>query len=364
MNKREKILIVDDTQINIDILKSMLKNQEYEFLSTTDPYKAIKIIQKENIDLILLDIVMPIIDGYEVCKLLKKNESTKSIPVIFITIKNENMEKGFEVGAVDYIAKPFKVEELLARVKTHLNLRKYQLTLEQRIKEEVEKNNKQSKLIFHQSKMLAMVEMMDNIAHQWRQPLAKINSVIFSLDKEINTLHIDKEQVDVHLSQIETYTENMSDTIEEFISFVKKGDKKELYNLSESIHNSLKIIDNIITKHNISIKLNFDNSIFLNGFKSEFQQLFLIFINHLKDTFIRSKQENREIKIILEEIDDNIFIHICNNIEEKEDYNDNNLKFFDTSTDLNIAKMIIEDSMKGILVYENTNDSNCLKIKL
>ncbi|MCP3943107.1 MAG: response regulator [Desulfobacteraceae bacterium] len=117
------VLIVDDAVINIDILVSALEN-DYDISVALDGESALETVKKEKPDLILLDINMPGIDGYEVCHRLKNSPVYKSIPIIFLTglTSLKNKTKGFEEGAVDYITKPFEISEVKARVKTHLEL--------------------------------------------------------------------------------------------------------------------------------------------------------------------------------------------------------------------------------------------------
>ena len=123
---RGDILIVDDTHSNLQLLVSMLKDYGYKARPVSSGPAGIRAAQSSPPDLILLDINMPQIDGYEVCKRLKADEKLKSIPVIFISGLNEPLDKvrAFQVGGVDYITKPFEVEEVAARVDTHLNLRR------------------------------------------------------------------------------------------------------------------------------------------------------------------------------------------------------------------------------------------------
>jgi len=123
MNKKSTILVVDDEKINLNILIDLL-GDEYSVIVALDGHKALKQVQKREIDLILLDIMMPEMDGYEVCRILKSQDKTKDIPILFITAKtdDESIVKGFEIGGVDYITKPFRPIELKARVKTHLKL--------------------------------------------------------------------------------------------------------------------------------------------------------------------------------------------------------------------------------------------------
>jgi two-component system, sensor histidine kinase and response regulator len=120
-----KVLIVDDNPVNIDILSKTLRREGYEFSFAKNGEKALKIAEKIIPDIILLDIMMPGMDGYEVCERLKQDITTRDIPVIFISAltETEDIVRGFDLKAVDYITKPFKKEEVLSRVKTHLCLR-------------------------------------------------------------------------------------------------------------------------------------------------------------------------------------------------------------------------------------------------
>jgi len=119
-----KLLIVDDTPANIDVLRKFMGGEGYDISVAPDGEIALNIVNKNKPDLILLDVMMPGIDGFEVCRQLKENEETKDIPVIFVTAKIETSDivKGFQVGGVDYITKPFKREEVLSRVNTHLKI--------------------------------------------------------------------------------------------------------------------------------------------------------------------------------------------------------------------------------------------------
>lgn len=122
------ILVVDDDLKNIQVGINFLKqNKNYHLIFATSGEQALERVRETSFDLILLDILMPTMDGYEVCSRLKAEESTKHIPVIFLTAKNEedSLVKGFELGGADYITKPFNAAELHARVKTHLELHYY-----------------------------------------------------------------------------------------------------------------------------------------------------------------------------------------------------------------------------------------------
>ncbi len=129
--EKATILVVDDTPDNLMLISTLLK-KFYKVKVANSGEKALKIVESEfPPDLILLDIMMPEMDGYEVCQRLKANDKTKDIPVIFLTSKSDaNHEtKGFELGAVDYITKPITLQVVLARVKTHLDMEKMQMFL-------------------------------------------------------------------------------------------------------------------------------------------------------------------------------------------------------------------------------------------
>jgi adenylate cyclase len=119
-----RILIVDDTPANIQALAAILRSKGYQISAATNGKQALEVLARMQPDLILLDVMMPEMDGFETCRRLKAAERWRQIPVIFLTSKTETADivQGFELGAVDYVAKPFNAPELLARVNTHLTI--------------------------------------------------------------------------------------------------------------------------------------------------------------------------------------------------------------------------------------------------
>lgn len=125
------ILVVDDNQENLKVVSNYLRDKKYKIALALDGVNALKILETNKIDLILLDIMMPGMDGFEVCRKIKSNPATENIPVIFLTAKNdtEDVVTGFEIGGVDYISKPFRKEELYVRVNNHIQLKLMRDTL-------------------------------------------------------------------------------------------------------------------------------------------------------------------------------------------------------------------------------------------
>jgi len=119
-----RILVVDDTPANLQALAATLKEKGYQISVATNGRQALEAVARVRPDLILLDVMMPEMDGFEACRRLKASDATNDIPIIFLTARTETSDivKGFELGAVDYVPKPFNAHELLARVNTHLTM--------------------------------------------------------------------------------------------------------------------------------------------------------------------------------------------------------------------------------------------------
>lgn len=131
---QETVFVVDDVPANLGVLFDALEISGFKILIDTDGKSAIDAIGQVLPDIILLDVMMPGMDGFETCRILKSNPGTRDIPIIFMTALNEVIDevKGLELGAVDYIIKPFRVEIVLARIRTQLTLRNLQKSLEKK----------------------------------------------------------------------------------------------------------------------------------------------------------------------------------------------------------------------------------------
>ena len=124
----DKVLIVDDTRLNINILTDILVKDKLIVSSTDSSVDIVDLVLKENPDVILLDIVMPVVDGFEVCRLLKNNENLRDIPIIMVTADTSSVsiKKALDLGAFDYVKKPFEEIEIVARIHSALKLKEYQ----------------------------------------------------------------------------------------------------------------------------------------------------------------------------------------------------------------------------------------------
>ncbi|GAB1544319.1 hypothetical protein NUACC21_69950 [Scytonema sp. NUACC21] len=147
-NSKANILVVDDTPANLRLLVNVLQQNGYKARPVTDGYSALEVVRASPPDLILLDILMPDLSGYEVCQKLKADPKTRDIPIIFLSALSEGLDKAkaFHVGSADYITKPFQVEEVLVRVANQLTLRNLQLQLQQK-NQELSQQNSQLQLL-------------------------------------------------------------------------------------------------------------------------------------------------------------------------------------------------------------------------
>jgi diguanylate cyclase (GGDEF)-like protein len=169
------VLIVDDTPENLHLLSSMLKDHGYTVRAMISGPMALKSVQIDPPDIILLDINMPTMNGYEVCRRLKADEQTRFIPVIFISALGEVMNKveAFKAGGIDYIPKPFQVEEVMARVNTHLSLRHMQVQLQEQnaqLQQEIhERSLAEDALRAANHRLVSLVEQLEqrNQEMQW-----------------------------------------------------------------------------------------------------------------------------------------------------------------------------------------------------
>lgn len=127
-----RILMVDDNPRNLQVLGAILKREGYELIVAVDGRQAVNAALRTRPDLILMDVMMPAMDGFEACRRIKADPDRRDIPLIFISARNEmdDLLQGFEAGAVDYVTKPFNQSELLARVRTHIELRRSRMALE------------------------------------------------------------------------------------------------------------------------------------------------------------------------------------------------------------------------------------------
>ena len=180
------ILVVDDSQENVRLLSHVLKEEGYKIREANTGKEALQIVEKNLPDIILLDVMMPGMNGFEVCKKLKQGEATQDIPIIFLSAVTDTDSKvtGFEVGGVDYITKPFQREEVLARIDLHVRLKQLQHELEQKIEALEEREHRLNALNQRKDWLMRI------LSHDIRNPVTGIIGVaelLFNTSDSFNT---------------------------------------------------------------------------------------------------------------------------------------------------------------------------------
>ena len=219
-DNKGNILIVDDTPENLQVLSATLSDRGYKVRGVIKGTMAIRAAKSAPPDLILLDIKMPDLTGYEVCEQLKADPQTKEIPVIFISALDEVLDKvkAFEIGGVDYITKPFQVEEVLARVEHQLTIKRLQkqlLTQNQQLQEEIVERRKAEEVAAAASK--AKSQFVANMSHELRTPL---NAILGFTQVMLRDRHLSSEQVE-NLRIISRSGEHLLDLINDVLDFSK-----------------------------------------------------------------------------------------------------------------------------------------------
>ncbi len=373
-----KVLVVDDVSENISLIINILQ-KEYQVIASSSSNQALHLAQKALPDLILLDILMPIMDGYELCRELKKSEITKDIPIIFLTILDEitDVEKGFNVGGVDYITKPFEPSILKARVKTHCELAnqkkelyRFNNELKELVQEKVEELHKaqlHSQMLARQASMGNLIAM---VAHQWKQPISTIAMIVNNILVDIELQMLNNSKLRENMLEISRYVEYLSETIDNFKNFFKPRKDKELVSIIELFE----IVNNMIraSLQNSGIKLDIrvDEDISFNSYKNELLQVILNIISNSKDAIVANKIENGFIDVVANMKDDNVEIEICDNgggigvdIIDKlgEPYFSTKDKS-GTGLGLYMSKSIVEKHLNGELKWFNSDSGACFKI--
>ncbi|GAB6140736.1 two-component system response regulator [Methylosoma difficile] len=208
MLKNPRIMIVDDVVVNIQVAMNILKEDHYDFSFAMNGSEALELIEQEPevFSLILLDVMMPGMDGFEVCQILKNNPATADIPVIFLTarVDIDSISKGFAVGGVDYITKPFHPEELLVRTKNHIELfharlllKQHCLVLETKVKHE--RHKLLSELEENQKDMIFMLtELMESTSDETGKHIKRLSEIAALLAKYHPSLNDEDVEILYH----------------------------------------------------------------------------------------------------------------------------------------------------------------------
>lgn len=371
----DKILIVDDNPENIKVIANILDEEGFKLAFAQSGEEALKILENNTFDLILLDVMMPQMDGCEVCERLKADIKTKNVPIIFITAKDqiEDEKKGLELGAVDYITKPIEPSITLARVKTHLELNTLRKKLEEKVQIETEKRLEQQKLLLKQSRLAAMGEMLSAITHQWKQPLGIAMLINSNFQLELEDENIDKDRLKNYSTKLYNTINFLSQTIDDFKKYFDPDKKRIVFNINKEINQISNMLAPQLKNEKIILDINIDETLEGYGVPTEFKHVILNLISNAKDAIVLNKKDTRNILITASKLNHNT---TKIDIQDSGGGIDESIidKIFDdyfttkeqngTGIGLSMSKLIIEDEMKGKIKLENKNDGALFSIEI
>lgn len=360
---KERILIVDDQPENLMMLSESLKD-EYSISIVNSGTKALEFITKEHIpDLVLLDIVMPDMNGFELCKKIKEYPKSSSIPVIFVTVMGaiEDIKKGFEAGGVDYITKPYRIEEVRARVGAHLKLLKQQKELISLIDE----LQSSQALNIEQARLGASIELLKNIAHHWRQPLTVAMVATDNMVDACKNHDIEDEKFDSQTKLIKDSLKKISNMISEFSRLFSVHDAMEIFNVKEALTHALKFVGGTLEVENITQNIETDDDCCVKGYKNEYIHVLLMIlsnaiemlnIRHIRDKHIwikLQKLEDGKSRLSIKDNAGGIDPDIMSRIFEP--YISHKFPTFGIGLNLFTSKILIEKHMGGSMEAKNSD---------
>jgi len=252
-----------------------------------------------------------------------------------------------------------------------LELEEQNKELEKLVSVEVEKNRQKDKIMFHQNKMASMGEMLNNIAHQWRQPLMELSSLFIPIQAKLDfDLELDKKELKESIIKLNDITKYMSNTIDDFKDFFATNKEKEKFKLSEQINASLNIISSSLKTNNIMLEIIIKKNPILIGYKNEYTQVLINIINNAKEILIKRKIKEPKITIVVTETKKDVLISIEDNAGgvNVSPIEDIFKPFFTyekkdgTGIGLFMSKLIIENNMHGRLWVESTENGALFKI--
>ncbi len=252
------------------------------------------------------------------------------------------------------------------KVRTNANeLENLNQSLEKKVKEEIEKNREKEQLLVQKSKFIALGEMISNIAHQWRQPLSELSSILMFIKFKYSIDALDKETMDKKSKEADRVLEYMSHTIDDFRNFFMPKKEKEEFYLSEAVKIVMSIISSALANYNIKIDIQIDEKIKITTYLNEYKQVLLNILSNAKDILIEKNIQNPQIKIHALEDENYVVLYIEDNgggvlVEPKgkifEPYFTTKEDSNGTGIGLYMSKIIVEKNMKGRLRVKNIKD--------
>ena len=368
ISKNLTALYVEDEQDLRQSVHEYLKKLFKKVDSAVDGVDGLEKYKKEQYDIVITDIEMPNINGLEMSKLIKEIDPSQEIIIMSAYTNISYFTDAIQIGISGYIIKPMDYMQMndilyktVLNIQEHQKVIEYEKYLEKRVSQEIDKNIINEKMILEQSKMAAMGEMLESIAHQWRQPLSVITTAASGMKMQKEYDMLDDEVFNESTDSIISAAMHLSETIDDFRDFFKPNKKKETYKIEDSFKRAKELLSSKFKNRDIETIENIDNSE-LFGLVNELVQVFMNILNNAKDALEETEDSRRLIFIDIETCDD--FINI--NIKDSAGGVPNNIinqifeSHFTTKGDkdgtgigLYMTKQIIVEHLKGEISVRN-----------
>jgi len=325
---KEKLIKLKEITKNLTALyvedEQDLRQSVYEYLkklfkkvdSAADGVEGLEKYKTEQYDIVITDIEMPNINGLEMSTLIKEIDPSQEIIIMSAYTNTSYFTDAIQIGISGYIIKPMdyiQMNDILYKtvlnIQEHQKVIEYEKYLEKRVKQEIEKNIINEKMILEQSKMAAMGEMLESIAHQWRQPLSVITTAASGMKMQKEYDMLNDEVFNESTDSIISAAMHLSDTIDDFRDFFKPNKKKETYKIEDCFKRAKELLSSKFKNRDIETIENIDNSEIF-GLVNELVQVFMNILNNAKDALEEIKDNRRLIFIDIKTSDDCININI------------------------------------------------------
>lgn len=417
----KKVLLLDDSDDVIVLQTMILESDDFFVESAKNGVEGLEKLKTFHPDIIVSDVLMPEMDGFRFCRAVKSDDNLKAIPVVFYSAQytdEEDKALALDVGAEGFIYKPIEMEKFLSIINRILKetshpavetdslfdqkhyeiqakmldkklreleeehiklqesedkLRKINEHLTELVKEESATIIEKEKILMQQSKMAAMGEMVNMIAHQWRQPLNAVTSAAIKLNVQSELGTLTDEELTSTLKFIQEMSQKMSTTINDFMNFAKPGREKELFLILDVANDIAGMIGAQLTAHGIKLCIDIDDNIMFNGYKQELTHALLNFLTNARDAVENKKSSEKTITLRAYEEEGAIIIEISDNgdgIDESiisrifEPFFTTKLSENGSGLGLYMSKKIIEEHMRGSITVDNEKNGVKFKIKL
>jgi C4-dicarboxylate-specific signal transduction histidine kinase len=413
INKKIPVLIVDDRPDNLNSLEALLNDLGLDLVRAQSGNEALRHTLYCDFALVLLDVQMPEMDGFETAELMRKSPKTRQLPIIFITAgmkEDYQLFKGYEAGAVDYLTKPIEPLILRSKVKVFCDLFRQRGELEDARAElevrngelqenhlDLEIQNRKLKetylelqeetsqrlravenlrdnelLMIQQSRMAAMGEMLNNIAHQWRQPMNVLGLKVQEIGLSYEFGGFSKELLDTNIAKSMEILQHMSQTIADFQGFSSPDKEKRVFSVDRVVTKMISLIQGNFNELGIVIDLVTSGEPQINGFPNEFGQVLLNLLANSKDALLERETCDARITVRSWSEDERALLTITDNAGG---INEEILaKIFDpyfttkelgkgTGIGLFMSKTIIEKNMGGRLTACNVEGGAQFRIE-